>query len=624
MLVIQLLRKNNLVTDEQIEIVRTQRESGQSLLDALIHRHFISEQDVCETLSGYLGETCPRVDVMVEDVDLGIFSLLPVDFLRKNVVLPLNCLDDGRLRVAMRDPTNVLVLDDVQQSLSYDIVPVLALGEDILRKIICVSEAKADFSHALARVEEFSSKKIRLDDALLNSHSSILIADRSPVVELVNNIIIDAVVEQASDIHIEPLEDVIELRYRIDGRLREKSRIPKMIFRHLVSRVKIMAQLDITETRRPQDSRIQMKVQGKAINLRVSTIPTIFGEKIVLRVLDPQEMDIRIDRVGLDPDHLKVMRTMIHQPQGMILVCGPTGSGKTSTLYGALKEMRCPEKNILTVEDPVEYTLEGVNQIQVNEKIGFTFSSVLRTVLRQDPDSILVGEIRDQETAQIAFRASLTGHLVLSSLHTNSAVAAITRLIDIGIEPFLISSSLLCVVAQRLIRLNCEHCQRIYMPPKYLIERYREFFPEKRVFHFYRGEGCEACRYTGYKGRTGIFEFLPLSDQVRHMVCDGVSETRIRDYVMRQEGFRTITESGIDKVVQGRTTLEELESVLGKQFQYDGRESSSESKTDDLVSGNIRDFLALSFHGRSQTALPSSGQTQEIALPHEIDRYQNL
>ena len=613
MLVTQLLLQHNLISLQQLDSVREQREAGQSLLDALISCDLVNEQDIFNLLSCHFGDSYLKVHILNEDVDHQAFALLPVDFLRKNVILPFHFDDEGRLRVAMRDPTNLVILDQLRQSLSYDVIPVLASGTEILRKITCVLEVEADFSAALAKVKEFSSKKISLDDVMLNSHSAILTADQSPVVELVNNIIIDAVMEQVSDIHIEPLEDGIELRYRIDGKLRVKSRIPKNIFRHLVSRIKIMSQLDITETRRPQDGRIQMKIRDKRINLRVSTIPTIFGEKIVLRVLDPEEMDIHLNCVGLDPEYLKTMRSLIHQPQGMILVCGPTGSGKTSTLYGALKEMRSPEKNILTVEDPVEYTLEGINQVQVNEKIGFTFAAVLRTILRQDPDCILVGEIRDQETAQIAFRASLTGHLVLSSLHTNSAITAMTRLMDIGIDPILISSSLLCVVAQRLVRLNCEHCKRVYLPPKYLIERYREFFPENQMFHFQHGQGCEACCHTGYKGRSGIFEFLPLSDHLRQMLCAGASEARVRDYASRHQGFRTMTESGIDKVVKGMTTLEELDSVLGKQFHHDDSGGLGGRTADEVVSENIREFLTKSFQ-----SMPGSAQTQPSRVSRTV------
>ena len=295
----------------------------------------------------------------------------------------------------------------------------------------------------------------------------------------------------------------------------------------------------------------------------VSVLPTIFGEKIVLRILDPGEMDVDIDRLGLDAHDYLNLQSFIKQPQGMILVCGPTGSGKTTTLYSALKAMRSPEKNILTIEDPVEYTIEGVNQIQVNEKIGFTFANGLRTILRQDPDSILVGEIRDQETAQIAFRSSLTGHLVLSSLHTNGSIAAVTRLLDMGIEPFIIASSMLGVVSQRLVRVNCEHCRKKYMPPAYLINRYKRLLDENCVRDFYKGEGCPECRHTGFKGRAGVFEFLVFSEPVKRMICNGASENEIKDFAVKNMGFKEIAQSGIVKVVEGVTTLEEMDSVLG-------------------------------------------------------------
>jgi len=566
MTTIQHLIEKGMITQEQCDMVRQTRSSGQTLLDALIEKRYLDEKDVFRFLMDSL--KIMSVDVKSVKINFQAFEILPVAFMRKNTVCPLDFDSEGKLVIAMYDPTELQILEALRSILSQDFSPVLALRSGILNKIDEAMSGESDFDTSLKKVERFSVGKIHLDEKMLHSYSAILNADKSPIVEFVNNIIYEAVQERASDIHVEPLEDYVELRYRLDGRLQVKAKIPKNMHRHLVSRLKIISVLDITETRRPQDGRVQLKIRGKRINLRVSTVLTIFGEKVVLRVLDPEEMNISLDQVGLDSGILKTMELLIRQPQGMILVCGPTGSGKTSTLYGALREMRSPEKNILTIEDPVEYTIDGINQIPVNEKIGFTFAKGLRTILRQDPDCILVGEIRDEETAQISFRSSLTGHLVLSTLHTNGSIAAITRLLDMGIEPFVIASSLLGILSQRLVRVTCDECKQSYVPPSYLLDRYQSFFPTNTRIRFYRGTGCPRCRYTGYKGRTGIFEFLQFSPQLRRMICDSVSENGLRDYAVQHLSFHAMVEDGVRKVIQGQTTLEELDCVIGKQQDY--------------------------------------------------------
>ena len=457
MTAVKVLRDRGLITEDQLEHARQNRLNNQTLLDAAVDTGMIDADSVGRVFEERFGIS--HLDLSDEKINPEAFKLLSESFVKEHCVCPVDFDASGRLRVAMPDPTDMMMRDMLNSCLSCEILPSFSSRRDISKKIDDFLTSESNFLSALDKVRELSHQKIYIDDMCVNAHSAILNADKSPVVELVNNIISDAIRDLASDIHIEPAENDVELRYRIDGKMHVKSHIPKSVHRHIVSRLKILSVMDITETRRPQDGRMQVKFGRKNINLRVSVLPTIFGEKIVLRILDPGEMDVDIDHLGLDTKEYLHLQSFIQQPQGMILVCGPTGSGKTTTLYSALKAMRSPEKNILTIEDPVEYTIEGVNQIQVNEKIGFTFANGLRTILRQDPDAVLVGEIRDEETAQIAFRSSLTGHLVLSSLHTNGSIAAVTRLLDMGIEPFVIASSMLGIIAQ-IGRASCR--ERVY------------------------------------------------------------------------------------------------------------------------------------------------------------------
>lgn len=584
MLAVKVLCERGFVTEEQLQAARQNKSTDQTLLKTIVDFGIMDEERLGRVFQEYLGIEYP--DLSAEKIDPDAFKLLSVNFMKENCLCLLNFDEQGRLRVAMPDPTDVTIRDMLRDCLLSDIVPVFSPRLEIIRKIDGFLTAESQFSASLDKVKALSAQKIYLDDSFINENSAILNADQSPVVELVNNIIHDGIQENASDIHIEPSENDVELRYRIDGRMHVKSHIPKSVHRHIISRLKILSVMDITETRRPQDGRMQVKFNHKNINLRVSVLPTIFGEKIVLRILDPGEVNVDIDHLGLDAQDYLNLQSFIKQPQGMILVCGPTGSGKTTTLYSALKAISSPEKNVISIEDPVEYTIEGVNQIQVNEKIDFTFANGLRTILRQDPDVILVGEIRDEETAQIAFRSSLTGHLVLSSLHTNGSIAAITRLLDMGIEPFIIASSMLGVISQRLVRVNCEHCRKKYMPPAYLISRYKKLLDDNCIRDFYKGEGCPACRQTGFKGRAGVFEFLVFSEQIKRMICNRASENEIKDFAVKHMGFRGITESGIIKVVEGVTTLEEMDSVLGRQYEcsQEGDISIRKNKMPELLS----------------------------------------
>lgn len=388
---------------------------------------------------------------------------------------------------------------------------------------------------------------------------------RVHVVQKVNQLLASAVSTGVSDIHFEPFEDVFRVRYRIDGVLKDVEHLPYAQKEEIISRIKIMSDLDIAEKRRPQDGKLVFGVSNKNVDVRVSVLPTQFGEKVVLRLLDREQVKLDISSLGMDDHEIEIFRKCIHLPYGMILVTGPTGSGKTTSLYSALSEINSEKVNITTIEDPIEYNLPGINQTQVHDKINYTFASILRTILRQDPDIIMIGEMRDTETADVSIRAALTGHLVLSTLHTNDAISTIVRLLHLDIEPFLIASSLRLIIAQRLIRVNCSHCNEAYTPDERVLH---ELGLLDSKSEFYRGRGCEECNHTGYKGRTGVFEILPISDELSNMIIERRSNSEIRSFAV-QNGMRFLLENAVAKVKQGLTTPEE---VLRKiKFQLEGR-----------------------------------------------------
>ena len=406
------------------------------------------------------------------------------------------------------------------------------------------------------RVEVIQDKAQDKEDACLADIG----VDSSPVVRLMNLLLSDALKSRSSDIHIEPYEEFTEVRYRIDGDLKSIMKIPAKLHPALMVRLKILSELDIAEKRKTQDGRLRVVIDGRRVDVRVSIIPTYHGEKAVLRLLDTKQGRVDLERIGMPKESLEVFADTITRPQGMILVTGPTGSGKTSTLYAVLNRIRSETKNIITIEDPVEYLLDGINQIQVDPVKDVTFASGLRSILRQDPNVILVGEIRDKDTADIAFRASLTGHLVLSTVHTNSSVATITRLLDIGLEPYLISSSIMMIIAQRLVRLICTNCKEEYVPDDKAVKRFRAYLDKGRT-KFYHGKGCDKCGYTGYLGRTAIFEVLPFNEKIRAIISGGKSEDALMEQA-REDGMRTLAESGLEKVAEGLTTIEELAKVV--------------------------------------------------------------
>ena len=583
---VQYLLDQQLIIEQHLELARNRkRKSNSTLLDALLDLNLIEEDHVCKVLSETLNISVLNLHEV--KIDEKVVRIIPEHLARRYQALPLELTDNNGLTLAMSDPTNIIFLDELRCIIPYDIQPRLAPRTQILSKINDIYQGNALVA-ALEDTMSYSKMRLPLDDQQILSSCSYLTVERSPVVQLVNAVFNDAINEKVSDIHVEPMEESLEVRYRVDGVLQPKLVLPKSVQKHIISRIKIMAHLDISECRRPQDGRIQFSSQGRRVDARVSCIPTVFGEKVVLRILDAQKQQIYIGQLGFSKQDLDQFEHFTKQPQGMILVCGPTGSGKTSTLYGALNIIKSKEKNIMTIEDPVEYIIDGINQMQIDEKINVTFAGGLRSILRQDPDVILVGEIRDRETADIAFRASLTGHLVLSSLHTNCSISAITRLRDIGIDPFLISSSLLGVISQRLVRLNCPNCKQRYQPESKLIDKFAGFLNNVQGANFERSKGCPQCNFLGYKSRIGIFEVLKLGVELRKLVYQNASELEILKKA-KEQGFKSMLESGMDKVLAGMTTLEELARVAGSYEKIQQQNPSKQNYQPELGS-NIFDL----------------------------------
>lgn len=537
-----LLVEAGILSKEQIETTIRSKKHGQKLGDALLDRGLINEQQLIEVLEFQLG--IPHLSLKRYPVDTSLMSIVPKDLARRNILIPLKKSGD-KLLVAMADPMDYIALDDLRMSTGFQIEQVIASKEDILQAI---------------------SKHYAVDDSVRDSIAEKLEEELqtavgtpgeedAPAIRLVNQILLNGIQQKASDIHIDPHEKKLLIRYRVDGVLKTERALPKNLQNVLTARVKIMANLNITESRMPQDGRIKVTLEYTPIDLRISTLPTVYGEKIVIRILDLGSSLTSIGQLGFNKINYEHFINLISRPAGIILITGPTGSGKTSTLYAALNHLNSDEVNIITVEDPVEYQIDGINQVQVNSNVGLTFSAGLRSILRQDPNIIMVGEIRDTETAEIAIRASLTGHLVLSTLHTNSAIATIPRLIDMGIEPYLVVSSLSGIVAQRLVRKICRECKEEYKPT----EMEKNVFGRRgiKVGRTYRGKGCPVCNSTGYKGRVAIQEILVVDDDIRQMMMNNKSISSIRDYAM-QNGMIFLIDDGLLKVKQGLTTVEEI------------------------------------------------------------------
>ncbi|MFH1640592.1 MAG: type II/IV secretion system protein [Candidatus Omnitrophota bacterium] len=560
-ILIDTLIKENLITEEQLRDAKDkQLGAKRPIQELLLEMNFINEEDLIKVTSRVF--KMPVTDLEKEEIDSSAVKLMPYETAKCYGVFPVRT-EGNTLILAMSNPQDVVALDVIKILVNMEVKPILTTKNLIsltIEKYYRLDKTLYDLFKNIK--EDIKIEEIRQDKKgpLGFSNEEFGDAQESAIVRLVNLILGDAVREKASDIHIEPQEDSVALRYRLDGDLRKIMLIPKKMHSHLVSRIKILAELDISETRKPQDGRIRIAVDERDIDLRISTIPTFYGEKIVLRLLDPKAAKIELDKLGFTESELNIFQEAINKPQGMILVTGPTGSGKTSTVYAALNYIRNQPKNIVTIEDPIEYLIDGVNQIQVNLIKDVTFANGLRSILRQDPNVILVGEIRDKETAEIAFRSSLTGHLVFTTLHANNSVYTITRLLDIGLEPYLISSSIILIIAQRLLKVICPYCKEQNLPEKGLLEKFNVYLDKYRSATFYKGKGCEKCKYSGYSGRTAIFEILKNNEKIRSLISDRVSE----DIIFKEAknfGLKSLAESGIEKTLAGITTLEEVARI---------------------------------------------------------------
>lgn len=535
------------------------REDERAFGEALVREGILTKEDLARAWAELMSVPFwPQLEV--RGIDGQLISQIPIHFARKHHLVPVK-EEDGDLWVAIGDPLGLEPLDALRVRTGKRIRPVISLQEEILKTINRVYHESADTAEqVLADLEVVSGARslseIEESEDLLESSAD------APVIKLVNTILSEAVRVRASDIHIEPYQKELKIRYRVDGVLYNSLTPSRHLHSAIVSRIKVMAKMNIAEKRLPQDGRIRLRVADRDFDIRVSTLPTSFGERVVLRLLDKTSVLLGLEEVGLTPEQMELFERLISAPNGIILVTGPTGSGKTTTLYAALNRINSPDKNIITIEDPVEYQLPGIGQIQVNNKIGLTFAKGLRSIVRQDPDVILVGEIRDTETAEISIHAALTGHLVFSTLHTNDAAGAITRLIDMGIEPFLVSSSVNAILAQRLVRVICPKCKEPYRPSTRTLRELGAQGEEEEMV-LYRGKGCQACLHTGYRGRTGIFEFLVVDDTLRSLILQTSDAATIKRAAI-ELGMRTLREDGIRKVKMGITTIEEVLRVTGE------------------------------------------------------------
>ncbi|ANM28551.1 type II secretion system protein E [Acidobacteria bacterium Mor1] len=565
----EMLLKAGLITPAQLqEALEAQKANGEKVGFNLVQLGYVKEDDITQLLSEQYG--VPSINLRHFEIDESVINLMPSEVSQKYLVLPVN-RTGATLTIAMADPTNVFAMDDIKFMTGYNVEPVVA-SELAIREAIerYYGSANAlELKKVMDEMAEAEAEALEVmeEDEELDMHQLEAATEEAPVVKLVNIILTDSIKKSASDIHIEPYEKDFRVRFRIDGVLYEIMHPPMKLRDAIISRLKIMAKLDISEKRLPQDGRIKikMKLSGKykEMDYRVSVLPTLFGEKIVLRLLDKDNLVLDMTKLGFEVESMQRFERSILKPYGMVLVTGPTGSGKTNTLYSSIARVNTPETNIMTAEDPVEFNLHGINQVQMKEQIGLNFAAALRAFLRQDPNIVLVGEIRDFETAEIAVKAALTGHLVLSTLHTNDAPSTINRLMNMGIEPFLVSTSVNLICAQRLVRRICKECrQTINMPPQALID---VGFSEDEAgdVTLYKGAGCSNCNNTGYRGRVGLFEVMEISDDLRELILSGASAMELRAQAI-DDGMITLRGSGLQKIREGHTTIEEVvrETVL--------------------------------------------------------------
>jgi len=553
-----MLVKATLITKDQLQkALQTQESAGGRIGSNLVKLGFISEDDITSFLSRQYG--VPSINLSHFEVDPNVIKLIPSEIAQKHQVIPINRTGNV-LTVAMADPSNIFAIDDIKFMTGFKVEPVVAAETSIKNAINKHYDSSGMVEDIMKNFDDKDIEALKEGEDAVNVAELGQAAEDAPVVKLVNLILTDAIKKGASDIHIEPYEKSFRVRYRIDGILYEVMQPPTRLRAAITSRVKIMAQLDIAERRLPQDGRIKIKMGGREMDYRVSTLPTLFGEKVVLRLLDKSNLQLDMTKLGFESAALTDFESGILRPYGMVLVTGPTGSGKTTTLYSALHRLNTTETNIMTAEDPVEFNLPGINQVQMKAEIGLNFAAALRSFLRQDPDIIMVGEIRDYETAEIAIKAALTGHLVLSTLHTNDAPSTISRLLNMGVEPFLVAASTNVIVAQRLARRVCQQCKEpAPVPPQVLVNL--GFSPEDaKTIVPVKGKGCKTCSETGYKGRVALYEVLVVTENIKEGILQGASVIELRE-LGRKNGMKTLREAGLQKLRESMTSLEELMRV---------------------------------------------------------------
>lgn len=548
-----ILVEAGLITGEQLqEALTKQKILGKRLGKVLVETGLTNEDSIATTLASQMN--IPYLNLNEITVPPEVLTTIPEGIVRSHNLLPVK-LEGNRLQISMADPLDVFIIDEINYQTGYELQIGISPESQVEAAIRHYYGNSDSLQTAVDNITAERSSEVKLDESFFTTFDIGGEEQSVPIINLVNTIIQQAINDRASDIHIEPDEDIIRVRYRIDGILNELMKAPKTIQSELLSRLKIMAQMDISEKRLPQDGRIKVKVQNKGIDLRVSSLPTVFGEKIVIRILDKSRMQLTLDQVGFDENLLSLFKTLSSAPNGIFLMTGPTGSGKTSTLYAAINFIRNGQINITTVEDPVEYLIPSINQVQVRPEIGLTFARTLRSILRQDPNVILIGEIRDFETAQIAIESALTGHLVFSTLHTNDAASAVTRLIEMGVEPYLVASAVIGVGGQRLVRKICPSCKTAYKPAGEELELLVEHgHGEAELF---KGKGCLTCRRTGYTGRTAIHEIMTINDEIHGLILSSSSARDIRQASIRA-GMRTMRVDGITKVIKGVTSIDEV------------------------------------------------------------------
>ena len=555
---IEILINNKLITEEQLEqALKVQVGKGGKLSDIIVGLNFVKEHELITTLGEGLG--LPVIDLKRFKIDFDIVKIIPIDIARHYQIIPVSKMGDT-ITLAMADPLNIFAIDHVQSLTGFKINPIISSLQDINQTIeLSYPDTTKGIIDHLVKEMTVSSIELVKDEKEASPSDSELdrISHEAPVIKVTNMLLEESIKKKSSDVLIEPFDKKLRIRFRIDGVLVEQKAPPKSMHASIVSRIKVISELDIAEHRLPQDGRFKVKVLDHEVDFRVSILPSSYGEKVALRILDKTQANLDVKKLGFSDYALETLDKVSLLPHGMILVCGPTGSGKTTTLYAVLKSVDSPEKNIVTVEDPVEFQLEGINQVTARPEIGLTFAVALRSILRQDPNIIMIGEIRDYETVDIAIKSALTGHLVLSTLHTTTAAGAVVRLVNMGVEPYLINSSLVCVMAQRLVRKICPHCKEAYTLKNEVAQSLKLDLTEIGKLQLYKGQGCQHCFNTGYSGRTVIAEVLQLTPKIRELILSGSQEQFIK-HQARLEGMKTLREDGLESALKGQTTIEEV------------------------------------------------------------------